>query len=245
MECPFLPFTIYVCTFYPHSASRLSNDTLFFFFFFFLFFSLFSFFMCSSFFFVENRQRCRVSFLQTQTQASSPLSLTDRPIHHRLTELRLLPQEHTVVLQWIPAHCGIPDNERADCLEANNHNPRLLHLPGRHNPAPAEKSHWTIQPVDRSTNHLARHGQTTVSTLRTGHCSLRAYLKRTNIMVSALCDSTEPEQTIHDILQDCSLWWRQRYQLWPQVETTTNKLRGTVEDLRRTNQFLAACGLRV
>ena len=68
---------------------------------------------------------------------------------------------------------------------------------------------------------------------------------RISTMDSALCDCKEAEQTIHHILQDCPVWRKQRHQLWPQDESTTSKLWGTAEDLRRTTQFLAACGLRV
>ena len=53
------------------------------------------------------------------------------------------------------------------------------------------------------------------------------------------------EQTVHHILQDCPIWRKQRHQLWPQDESTINKLWGTAKDLRRTTQFLATCGLRV
>ena len=94
-------------------------------------------------------------------------------------------------------------------------------------------------------NRLARHEQTTIFRLRTGHCGLRAHLKRIGIMDSALCDCKEAEQTVHHILQNCPIWRKQRHQLWPQGEPTTNKLWGTAEDLRRTTQFLTTCGLRV
>ena len=70
-------------------------------------------------------------------------------------------------------------------------------------------------------NCLARHEQTTIFRLRTGHCGLRARQKRTGIMDSALCDCKEEEQTVHHILQDCPIWRRQRHQLWPQDESTT------------------------
>ena len=92
-------------------------------------------------------------------------------------------------------------------------------------------------------NRLARHEQTAIFRLRTGHCGLRAHLKRIGIMDSALCDCKEAEQTVHHILQDCPIWRKQRHQLWPQDESTTNKLWGTAEDLRCTTQFLATCGL--
>ena len=64
-------------------------------------------------------------------------------------------------------------------------------------------------------------------------------------MDSALCDCKEAEQTVHHILQDCPIWRKQRHQSWPQDESTTNKLWGMAEDLRRTTQFLATCGLSV
>ena len=94
-------------------------------------------------------------------------------------------------------------------------------------------------------NHLVTHEQTTIFTLWTGHCGLWAHLMRIGIMDSALCYCKEAEQTVHHILQDCPIWQKQRHQLRPQDESTTNKLWGTAEDLRRTTQFQATCGLKV
>ena len=78
----------------------------------------------------------------------------------------------------------------------------------------------STDPISR----LARHEQTTIFRLRTGHCGLRAHLRRIGIMDSALRDCKEVEQTIHHILQDCTIWRKQRHQSWPQDESTTNKL---------------------
>ena len=74
---------------------------------------------------------------------------------------------------------------------------------------------------------------------------LRTHLKRIGILDSALCDCKEAEQAVHHILQDCPIRRKQRHQFWPQDESTTNKLWGTAEDLRRTTQLLATCGLRI
>ena len=84
----------------------------------------------------------------------------------------------------------------------------------------------------RPTGRSARHEQTTIFRLRTGHFGLRVDLKRTGIMDSALCDCKEAEQTVHHILQDCPIWRKQRHQFWPQDESATTKLWGTAEDLR-------------
>ena len=57
----------------------------------------------------------------TDSKAKAALqSLTsntpDQSIHQLLKDLQLLSRECTVVLQWTPAHCGIPGNEIADRL---------------------------------------------------------------------------------------------------------------------------------
>ena len=81
-------------------------------------------------------------------------------------------------------------------------------------PGNSQKCHWNrttgdYNPSTDPINHLTRHEQTTIFKLRAGHCGLRAHLKWIGIMVSALCDCKEAEQTVHHILQDCPIWRKQ------------------------------------
>ena len=65
----------------------------------------------------ETKPQKTVILTDSKTALQSLTSNTlDQPIHQLLKDLQLLPHECTVVLQWIPAHCGIPGNERADRL---------------------------------------------------------------------------------------------------------------------------------
>ena len=108
---------------------------------------------------------------------------------------------------------------------------------------PVEKGHWRLQPRPNqpSGKTCPDHNHQVASWTLWPASTPEAI----GIMDSALCDCTEAEQTVYHILEDCSIWRHQTHQLWPQEESTTNKLWGTAEDLRRTTLFLATCGLRV
>ena len=88
-------------------------------------------------------------------------------------------------------------------------------LTPREKSPPSEAQSGDYNPSTDPINCLARHEQTAIFRLRTGHCGLRAHLKRIGIMDSALCDCKEAKQTVHHILQDCPIWRKQRHQLWP------------------------------
>ena len=118
-------------------------------------------------------------------------------------------------------------------LGANNCNP--CPPPLTRKPKPCSETDKNVngkEPLETTTPQLTQstvwqEEQTTIFRLRTGHCGLRAHLKRIGIMDSALCGRKEAEQTVHHILQDYPIRRKQRHQLWPQDESTTNKLWGT------------------
>ena len=167
--------------------------------------------------------------LQTVTSNTA-----DQPIHQLLKDLQLPPtpppplplHECTVVLQRIPAHCGIPGNRISDRLaKSGSKQPQPMPISTYQEAKTllqnSQKCQWKratgdYNPSTDPINCVARHEQATIFRLGTGHCSLPAHLKRTGMM--------EVEQTAHHILQDCPIWRKQRHQLWPQDESTTNKL---------------------
>ena len=81
----------------------------------------------------------------------------DQPIHQLLKDLQLLPHECTVVLQWIPAHCGIPGNERSGRLAKTGSKQLQPTSTSTYQEAKTllrnrqkcqwKKSHWRLQPL--------------------------------------------------------------------------------------------------
>ena len=178
----------------------------------------------------------------------------DKDIQNIKQDLHSIPSQCMVVLQWIPAHCGIAGNEEADKLAKNGSKKPQPNTPTTYREAKTllknkRKSEWrrstgNYNPKQDSINHLKRSDQTAIFRLRTGHCGLRSHLKRIGVSPSALCDCGA-EQTVHHLLQDCPNLEAQRRRSWAQEVPTSTKLYGTANDLRCTVQFLAACGVRV
>ena len=90
---------------------------------------------------------------------------------------------------------------------------------------------------------LDRKAATLIYRLRTGHCRLRAHLRRLHLTDSALCACTQSDQTPAHILQDCHLYTAQRNQTWPEGADLNTKLWGTAADLSLTAAFIDSTDL--
>ncbi len=92
---------------------------------------------------------------------------------------------------------------------------------------------------------LERKHQTIIFRLRTGHCCLRAHLKRIGISNTSMCECGTSEETPDHILQACPRFSEERRETWPEAASVVTKLWGSAADLYRTVRFIAALGLRL
>ena len=158
-----------------------------------------------------------------------------------------------LVLQWIPAHCGIPGNEKADELAKAGGNLLQTHPSQSFKEIKtllkqSMKMKWSrknggYKPELDNINSLSRNEQTKIFRLRTGHCGLRAHLHKMGLRDTAACSCGALKQTPEHILQDCPDFARQRREVWPTGATLDDKLWGTGEDLKRTVLFVTHTGL--
>ena len=100
-------------------------------------------------------------------------------------------------------------------------------------------------PNQEALHQLARHQQTIIFRLRTGHCRLNSHLKRIGVKTSAQCLCGEADQTPEHYLQPCSLHQQARQQIRPTCVSLKTKLWGSAEDLLLTSRYAALTGERI
>ena len=195
------------------------------------------------------------------TDASSVIQAIRNPKRNDMDDIRSQLQtissrfqEFTV--QWIPSHCGIPGNERADTLAKNGSQKEQPDTRTSYEEIQTilkreRQNRWNRDHQERDTNdnikRLNREGQVLIFRLRTGHCLLRGHLfEKFKIGESGrcLCDSGE-NMTPYHILQDCQMFRGLREQYWPQETPVRQKLYGSLEDLYGTVHCVKETGLRV
>ena len=170
-----------------------------------------------------------------------------------LCMLHSLSQRVNVAVQWIPAHCGLAGNERADKLAKSGSRLEQTRHPVSYREAKTlvkQKFKTTFHqehnhPSNDHMPHLQRLQQTTIFRLRTGHCRLRAHLYRLGLSHTPDCPCETGPHTPEHVLQSCPLHQAERTQQWPNGATLAEKLWGPKENLIETTNFISSIGLDV
>ena len=149
------------------------------------------------------------------------------------------------VLQWVPAHCGLPGNELADQLaKLGASAPQSNNTVSHREMKTLIKAVNAPPPLKDDLNLLSRQDQVIIFRLRTEHNRLNKHMHhKLRIATSPLCPCGEAPQTGKHILQDCSRYQQLRRSTWASDTPLQAKLYGPVTELERTAQFIVETGL--
>ena len=151
------------------------------------------------------------------------------------------------VIQWIPSHCGINGNEKADKLAKEGAQQQQVENSVCYTEMKTiiKSLHNTPQKQDNY-HQLNRFEQTTIFRLRTGHNRLNQHLHRVlKVVPSPMRPCGEAEQNTEHFLQTCKLHQAQREKIWDKPTPITEKLYGPVENLQKMTRFVEETGIQV
>ena len=168
--------------------------------------------------------------------------------------LHEISRQSEITLQWVPSHCGIAGNEKADALSKAGSKMEQFSHPVTYREAKTIihnqfRSKWKkrlgAERGDDPIHLLQRHQQTILFRLRTGHCRLLSHLHRLKISHTDQCPCGTGTQTHEHVLIHCPVHEALRRQTWPEGAELQAQLWGARPDLEKTVGFIMATGLQV
>jgi len=169
--------------------------------------------------------------------------------------LALLCRSHTVILQWLPSHCGVLGNETADSLAKEGTRQEQADRSTSYPEAKTIIKTQLLSKWDQQHPHfnkadpyysLTRREQVSIFRLRTGHNRLNYHMyTKLRIGQTEQCPCGTGNQTTEHLLQSCPLYEALRKQTWPDTTPVAQKLYGSLEDLQSTATFTAETGVSI
>ena len=193
--------------------------------------------------------------LESGTDVSKDLTHLIWSLHNLMRRYHI-----RVVLQWIPAHTGIPGNERADALAKKGASLPQPDIPTDYTTCRQMiksnfKEEWMnkwatgttgrrmydhmIKPdIKDPINKLRREDQSNIFQLRSQHLPLNQHLHRIGVKPSAACPLCDyPSETVEHFLFFCNNLADLRGRFLPKVPHTANCLYSSKEQLEKTSTY--------
>ena len=169
------------------------------------------------------------------------------------SELTTLKQKTNLTLQWIPSHCGIQGNDKADELsklgsKLNQDHNSISYQESKTIIKSTIKQNWKKEnniEANDSINQLNRKDQVLIFRLRTGHCRLNSHMYKLKLSHTDECPCETGIQTPEHLLQHCPTYNIQRQEIWQGEVSLQDKLYGTAANLQRTAEFVTNTGLTI